>query len=364
MVKRRKLHSTFGSVQETGVFDLGTSRTSRANLSKICQDRLTFEQENQALHQGLLAEAVIYARPFKHPDIAFDGGDVSDGLMHDNEAIETPSSNKEDEGNDIDMPMVGHDGHAVAAARTHVIACIQGKRHHQRAPRTRLHRNHQMYAAWHSQMPSLIDAYLRWKHDDPNEVGADQPQVSALTFHVSTIDITFHTNVKVVSQGHEELANVSFLKLGLLGCSPLQPTITVSLHCLKLYHQIRRRKPLFSIQAMVKVLCALHNQTYFQSFRDQFAIAFDVYLCILHGIKAFVDEALQRDVANWHMLHACPPCNFKQPNELLLYPARLDSIDGNNSLKCVNGSGHADERVFNSSYLIPPVDVEVFKDDV
>lgn len=52
----------------------------------------------------------------------FDGGDVSDGLMHDNEAIETPSSDEEDEGNDIDMPMMGHDGHGVAAARTHVIA--------------------------------------------------------------------------------------------------------------------------------------------------------------------------------------------------------------------------------------------------
>ncbi|KAG1791474.1 hypothetical protein EV424DRAFT_1475992 [Suillus variegatus] len=201
MVKRRKLHSTFSSVQETVVFDSGTSRTSRANLSKIRQDRLTFEQENQALHQGLL------------------------------------------------------------------------------------------------------------------------------------------------------------------GCSPLQPTIAVSLHCLELYHQIRRRKPSFSIQAMVKVLCALHN-TFFQSFRDQFAIAFDAYLCILRGVKAFVDEALQRDVANWRMLHACPPCNFKQPNEPLLYPACLDSIDGNNSLKRVNGSGHADERVFDSSYLIPPVDVEVFKDDV
>jgi hypothetical protein len=76
---------------------------------------------------------------------------------------------------------------------------------------------------------------------------------SVLTFSIG------HTHVKVVSQGHDELANMSLLKLGLLGCSPLQPTITVSLHCLKLYHQIRCWKPSFSIQAMVKVLCALHN---------------------------------------------------------------------------------------------------------
>ncbi|KAG2121555.1 hypothetical protein BD769DRAFT_1629407 [Suillus cothurnatus] len=162
---------------------------------------------------------------------------------------------------------------------------------------------------------------------------------------------------------HEELANISLLKLGFLGCSPLQPTVAVSLHCLELYHQIRRRNPSFSIQAMVKVLCALHN-TYFQSLRDQFAIAFDVYLGILRSIKSLVDEALQRNSVNWRMLHACPPCNYKQPGEPLLYPVCLDSFDGNNSLKRIDGSGHADERLFESSYFIHPADVELFKDDV
>jgi hypothetical protein len=43
---------------------------------------------------------------------------------------------------------------------------------------------------------------------------------------------------------------------------------------------------------------------------------------------------------------------------------RLDTFDGNNSLKHVDGSGHADERCFTSSYLISTDEVEQFKDDV
>jgi Kyakuja-Dileera-Zisupton transposase len=39
-------------------------------------------------------------------------------------------------------------------------------------------------------------------------------------------------------------------------------------------------------------------------------------------------------------------------------------MDGNNSMKRLDGSGHADERVFSSDYHISPDEVDVFKDDV
>jgi hypothetical protein len=68
-----------------------------------------------------------------------------------------------------------------------------------------------------------------------------------------------YVHVRSVNQCDDELANVSLIKAGYLGSSPVQPMLAVSLECLKLYHQIRRRKPSFSVQAMVKVLCALHN---------------------------------------------------------------------------------------------------------
>ena len=39
-------------------------------------------------------------------------------------------------------------------------------------------------------------------------------------------------------------------------------------------------------------------------------------------------------------------------------------MDGNNSMKCVDGSGHADECQFWSDYHIPPGLVDKFKYDV
>jgi hypothetical protein len=39
-------------------------------------------------------------------------------------------------------------------------------------------------------------------------------------------------------------------------------------------------------------------------------------------------------------------------------------MDGNFSAKRLNGSGSADERVFNSTYFIPEAAVEHFRDDV
>ena len=48
----------------------------------------------------------------------------------------------------------------------------------------------------------------------------------------------------------------------------------------------------------------------------------------------------------------------------MLVPDWLHAMDGNNSMKRVDGSGHADQRVFVSDYLIPPSKVDKFKDDV
>jgi Kyakuja-Dileera-Zisupton transposase len=59
-----------------------------------------------------------------------------------------------------------------------------------------------------------------------------------------------------------------------------------------------------------------------------------------------------------------PSLFLKLVDEPHLYPARLHAMDGNNSMKRVGGSGHADERVFSSDYYITPAEVDIFKDDV
>ena len=52
------------------------------------------------------------------------------------------------------------------------------------------------------------------------------------------------------------------------------------------------------------------------------------------------------------------------PDEPVLVPDRLHAMDGNNSMKWVDGSGHANQHVFTSYYLIPLSKVNKFKDDV
>jgi len=38
---------------------------------------------------------------------------------------------------------------------------------------------------------------------------------------------------------------------------------------------------------------------------------FDVYLTLLHIVDKQVWEALGRDIPNWCVLNACPPCTYK-----------------------------------------------------
>jgi hypothetical protein len=57
----------------------------------------------------------------------------------------------------------------------------------------------------------------------------------------------------------DQLANVALIENGLLGSSPSEPTVAITLESLEMYHLIRRRQSSFSIQAMTKVLCAIHN---------------------------------------------------------------------------------------------------------
>ncbi|KAG2133402.1 hypothetical protein BD769DRAFT_1354069 [Suillus cothurnatus] len=234
-----------------------------------------------------------------------------------------------------------------------------------------------MHASWHLQLPALTNAYLTLKHNSLLNVA----QTLAHKFQVTVVHVfgTFFLNERFcylhfleldyfhdITQQHEEVANVSLLHVGLLGCSPTAPTVAISLQCLELYHQLRRRQSSFSIQAFTKVLCAIHNVNYVQTFRDQFLIAFDIYLTILHSVQSQVDMALGHTDPDWHLQHGCPLCMFEvsQPNECPLYPASLKPMDGNNSAKRMANAGSADLRIFPSRYMIPPDQVDVFKDDV
>ncbi|KAG1850404.1 hypothetical protein F4604DRAFT_1934402 [Suillus subluteus] len=170
---------------------------------------------------------------------------------------------------------------------------------------------------------------------------------------VGIMDFSQNTTVR---QQLNEPGNATLLRHGLLGCSPIQPTVAIHLECLELYHQIRRRQSSFSIQSITRVLCALHN--------SQFTTAFDIYIQIQRSIQQRINLALNRNPADWHMNGVCPCCAFEQPNELNLVPRQLHSMDGNHSAKRIDGSGSADPRIFKSDYFITNDIVEQFRDDV
>ncbi|KIK16345.1 hypothetical protein PISMIDRAFT_113579, partial [Pisolithus microcarpus 441] len=167
--------------------------------------------------------------------------------------------------------------------------------------------------------------------------------------------------------------NVALVHCGLLGCSPTQPSCAVTFHCLELFHQIQCRQSLFSVQAMAKVLCALHNirmpdqsiflftflkkVTYTSHFCVLLVDAFDTYLRILRHIQMTLKCALSHDGSKWKLRGACPVCAY----EVI---AHLQCMDGNFSAKRLDGSGSADMQVFNSDYFIPREKVDQFKDSV
>jgi hypothetical protein len=62
-----------------------------------------------------------------------------------------------------------------------------------------------------------------------------------------------------IAQDENEEANVALIRQGCLGASPSQPTIAFTLEALEFYHQLRRHQANFSVQAFIKVLCAIHN---------------------------------------------------------------------------------------------------------
>ncbi|KAF9240489.1 hypothetical protein BU15DRAFT_74071 [Melanogaster broomeanus] len=203
-----------------------------------------------------------------------------------------------------------------------------GRRRNDRWTRSQQHAN--MHAAWTAQLAKLTDAYLAWKHTGVHTLADAQPE--AHIFHITSVDIFKLTSLSEVPQQHDELANVSLVHVGLLGCSPTFPTTAITLQCLKLYHQLRHCQSSFSIQVFER-LCVPYIMciTYAPTFRDQFTTAFDAYLAILQEVQTRVDVSLGRSDLNWHLWYGCPACTFKQEDEPLLHPASLKSMDGNNS---------------------------------
>ncbi|KAG1719981.1 hypothetical protein EDB19DRAFT_1898574 [Suillus lakei] len=109
--------------------------------------------------------------------------------------------------------------------------------------------------------------------------------------------------------------NETLIHHGYLGCSPLYPTVAISLRTLAAYRQSHWTCPCFSVQAQCKTLCHLHNIPYRAYLNMQFSAAYDVYLEILHCVKTHLNAALGQDTPNWRLLNSCPCCVYKLKGE-------------------------------------------------
>ncbi|KAG2357428.1 hypothetical protein BDR07DRAFT_1490693 [Suillus spraguei] len=307
--------------------------TTSASLTHIRADRLRAERELQFQAQASHTAGCPRCGGFAGSWVDFDMMDQfynGESLMQRSDGSDGDMDTDTDTDTDTDMGSNSNEGrYSVESRLLSAYARLQlqnSSSKHRSDQRTREARYTNMHASWHLQLPALTNAYLTWKHNSSLNVA----QTSAHKFQVTAVHVFELDYFHDITQQHEEVANVSLLHVGLLGCSPTAPTVAISLQCLELYHQLRQRQSSFSIQAFTKVLCAIHNVNYANI-----------------PVRSQVDMALGRTDPDWRLRHGCPPCTFEQPNECLLYPASLKAMDGNNSAKHMANAG-----------------IDMFKDDV
>lgn len=151
-------------------------------------------------------------------------------------------------------------------------------------PRTRKDCIDVQNANWNIQMERLVNAYLDYRAWDcgdgmPSASNEDEPMsnnADGLSLqNIELIDvfsksflslyeicIQQYTGLKRASlqpQTFHRFPNECLIYHGYLGCSPLHPTVAISLRTLAAYRQSHRTCPRFSIQAQCKTLCHLHD---------------------------------------------------------------------------------------------------------
>ncbi|KAG1743900.1 hypothetical protein EDB19DRAFT_1632976, partial [Suillus lakei] len=227
-------------------------------------------------------------------------------------------------------------------------------------PCTRCDRIELQSEQWHSQIDQLVDAYLDYCLCD---CGDGMPSIAN-----ATPAIEGHQQMTLQPQPFHRYPNETLIYYGYLGCSPLYPTVAISICTLANYRQCHRTCPRFSIEVQCKVLCHLHNVPYRPYLNSQFSDTYDAYLEILYCVDHHLNEALHCN-PNWHLLNACPCCTYKLKDEPPLALEWLVCIDDNNSLKRWASSTYGltaweDSQKPRSDYWVNQTTVAKFKDKV
>ncbi|KAG0693206.1 hypothetical protein DFH29DRAFT_985554 [Suillus ampliporus] len=156
---------------------------------------------------------------------------------------------------------------------------------------------------------------------------------------------------------------------GCIGCSPIRPSIAITIRTLAEYQQTHCVCPHLSIHAEAKKLCHLHNVYHHCYLATQYRITYDVYLEVLRHIDLKIDTHLGHDTPHWRMLNSCPACQYQLQDEPVLKFSILCTCDGNNSVKLVDpvihrGNKRLDPRSGLSSIWLTEEYIDGFKDKV
>ncbi|KIN95222.1 hypothetical protein M404DRAFT_34342 [Pisolithus tinctorius Marx 270] len=203
--------------------------------------------------------------------------------------------------------------------------------------------------AFDLQMPALTRSYLEWNHAQASTPArghfverAEAEDLgngsSAGTWRFCAKGVTDGNHLGaekvnlVISADNSYIAS-ALVRQGFMPCSPIRPSMAITINALELYCVARLCSPHFSIQAFVKTICDLQGVAFRRYLSHQFSITLDLYLNILNGVEALVMEALSRTSNDWRLQHACPACTYELKDEPRLKFKILYAMDGNDSLK-------------------------------
>ncbi|KAL0564922.1 hypothetical protein V5O48_017110, partial [Marasmius crinis-equi] len=232
-------------------------------------------------------------------------------------------------------------------------------RKRRRDRRTRQDRTEKRTAAFAAQIESMADAYMVWSESlgdfglarDPAELEVedslqflnvtlvDMFSAFFICFVVPIADLGATLNVAVqnsriyINNEVDKTVGAAFIRQGFLPCSPINPTVAISLRTLEFFIFMSLRCPKLAAHAFVKGLCDIHGVIYRPYLYQQFLITIDLYHDIQRIIDARVKKALGRDSKDWRLANACPCCMYKVVGEQSLLFSMLFAMDGNNSLK-------------------------------
>ncbi|KAF7366585.1 hypothetical protein MSAN_00916000 [Mycena sanguinolenta] len=232
---------------------------------------------------------------------------------------------------------ISHAGGEFIATLQDGIEAEVSKRRKKSTPdyRIRDDRTQKLVDGWKVQMDRLVPAYMAWCAEA--DLGTPMSRTTTMVEEIKITVVDLYKTSMIDVQLNAEGAGVAaaLIKQGLIPCAPWTASVAIATRVLELYRITHSRCPQLAIQPFVKSLCDLHGVPYRPYLREQFSIAYDVYLELRRQTDSRVNSALGRNTPNWRMKHACPACTYRLEGEDEMIFSILTTMDGNNSLKRV-----------------------------